>query len=438
MDGEDKQKEILISWKEIADYLDCKTRSCQRWEKEARLPVHRYSNSSKSRVFAYKEDISDWLEKKTLSEKKNIAKYFYFLIPIIGFVLIYIAFIFPHSPSQPHDFRIDGSDLVTLNQKNKEIWRYDTGIKGLNDEEHYRNHFQVKRRSKAIHAKNLPLIIIKDIDNNGKKEVLFAQKPIDYTVGEDRLFCFNSKGKIIWEFEPGREMRFGKKQYSSEYSIIGIYVVDMFEDNSPEIIVISYNIDMFPTQFAVLNNKGKLLREYWNSGRIIDYYFYDLDNDQKNEIILTGCNNEYGKGCLLVLDPGFISGGSPQTGYYKSTELKQNIEKYYILLPSIDLGSISIDRDPLGNIQIIDEKLISATSMSGICFEFDFNFKLKEIRFADTFKFLYNDAYKKGITKDKFSVKTMSELKTKLFPEILYYNGKNWSNTPLLAKTQKN
>jgi len=29
MDGEDKQKELLISWKEIADYLDCKVRSCQ-------------------------------------------------------------------------------------------------------------------------------------------------------------------------------------------------------------------------------------------------------------------------------------------------------------------------------------------------------------------------------------------------------------------------
>jgi len=318
-----------------------------------------------------------------------------------------MAFIFPHSPSQPHDFRIVGSELITLNQKNKEIWRYDTGIRGLKDEEYYRNHFQIKRLSKAIHDKNLPLIIIRDIDNNDIKEVLFAQSPIDNNFGEDRLFCFNSKGKIIWEFDPGREMKFGKKQYSSEYK---------------------NNRDMFPTQFAVLNNKGELLREYWNSGRIIDYYFYDLDNDQKKEIILTGCNNEYGKGCLLVLDPDFISGGSPQTGYYKSTELKQNIEKYYILLPSIDLGSISINRDPLGNIQIIDEKLISATSMSGIYFEFDFNFKLKEIRFADIFEILYNDACQKGMTKDKFSVKTMSELKTKLFPEILYYNGKNWSS----------
>ena len=438
MDGEDKQKELLISWKEIADYLDCKVRSCQRWEKEAGLPVRRYSNSSKSRVFAYKEEISNWLENKTLNEKKNTAKYFYFLIPIIGFVLIFMAFIFPHSPAQPHDFRIDGSDLVTLNQKNKEIWRYDTGIKGLNDEEYYRNHFQVKRLSKAIHYKKLPLIIIRDIDNNGIKEVLFAQSPIDNNFGKHRLFCFNSKGKIIWEFNPGREIKFGKKQYSSEYKITGIYVVDMFEDNSPEIIVISYNIDMFPTQFSVLNNKGELLREYWNSGRIIDYYFYDLDNDQKKEIILSGCNNEYGKGCLLVLDPDFISGGSPQTGYYKSTELKQNIEKYYILLPAIDFGAISINRDPLGNIQIIDEKLISATSMSGIYFEFDFNFKLKEIRFSDKFEILYNEAYQKGITKDKFSVKTMSELKTKLFPEILYYNGKDWSSTPLSAKNKKN
>ncbi|HZX10209.1 MAG TPA: hypothetical protein VFG01_04615 [Acidobacteriota bacterium] len=41
-----KEEKTLISWKEIASYLNCKIRTCQRWEKESGLPVQKtYQNS---------------------------------------------------------------------------------------------------------------------------------------------------------------------------------------------------------------------------------------------------------------------------------------------------------------------------------------------------------------------------------------------------------
>lgn len=55
---------LLTSWKEIAAYLNCDMRTCMRWEKNLDLPIHRMEGAPKSRVFAYKEELDDWLKAK--------------------------------------------------------------------------------------------------------------------------------------------------------------------------------------------------------------------------------------------------------------------------------------------------------------------------------------------------------------------------------------
>jgi len=68
-----EQKDTLHSWKEISDYLDRNVRTCQRWELELKLPVHRIDqNSQHSKVFAYKSEINQWLKEK--AENKEIKK----------------------------------------------------------------------------------------------------------------------------------------------------------------------------------------------------------------------------------------------------------------------------------------------------------------------------------------------------------------------------
>ncbi|HZX11367.1 MAG TPA: hypothetical protein VFG01_10530, partial [Acidobacteriota bacterium] len=306
--------------------------------------------------------------------------------------------------------------------------------RGLQDEEFYRNHFQVRRLADAGLTIDLPLIVIKNIDHDLRKEVLFAQIPIDTSFSKSKLFCFSSKGKKRWIFEPGREMIFGEKNYSAKYGLRGFTVADLQEDKASEIIVVSYHRDMFPTQFAVLNNKGELLREYWNSGRIYDFSFYDLDDDGKKEIILAGCNNEYDKGFLAVLVHDFTSGGSPQTGYYKFPDLQQGVEEHYLLFPKTIVDKNEYMRGNIVRIHLIDDKIISAETKSGIYFEFDFNMELKEIRFADRYEDLYNEAYKEGISLKRFSPKVMAELKSELMPHVLYFTGGDWTNRPLMAK----
>lgn len=55
---------ILDSWKEIASYVGRNVRTCQNWERELGLPVHRLDGSPKSRVFAYTTELDSWREEK--------------------------------------------------------------------------------------------------------------------------------------------------------------------------------------------------------------------------------------------------------------------------------------------------------------------------------------------------------------------------------------
>ena len=55
---------ILESWKEISDYLKRSVKTCQRWELELGLPIHRLDGTPNARVFAYPAELDHWIEEK--------------------------------------------------------------------------------------------------------------------------------------------------------------------------------------------------------------------------------------------------------------------------------------------------------------------------------------------------------------------------------------
>jgi len=55
------------SWKEIAAYLQRTTRTVQRWERTEGLPVHRHVHQDQSSVYAFTDELDDWLNARTVS-----------------------------------------------------------------------------------------------------------------------------------------------------------------------------------------------------------------------------------------------------------------------------------------------------------------------------------------------------------------------------------
>jgi len=430
-----KKENLLASWKEIASYLDRDISTCRRWEKTHGLPVYRIDEKSKSSVFAYKDEIDKWLEErlKKESRQRNFflgikwQKSFYFIFPIIAVILIILFIVLPYD-SQPVDFKIENSNLIILNKKGKELWRYDTEIENLVDEKSYREHFQFKRMPESNPSldKYLPQLIIKDINQDERPEVLFSIQTQD-EFGEGKLFCFNQKGTILWDFKGGRDIKFGPKVYSSDYRIRGFMACDLDNDGYLETVIVSQHKYYYPTQLVVLEYQGNILGEYWNSGQFSDFTFVDLNDDGRKEIILSAMNNEYKKGCLIVLDSADIRGGSHQLNdFYKCKDLERGSEKYYILFPRTDVGLINILYDSMSWIDILGNRRISVLSyICRISFEFNYNIELQDVRLSHTFELLHQMALEEGKIKKELN---RAEYRKSLAQGLLYYDGEKWVN----------
>ena len=59
-----EQAKTLVSWKEIAAFLNRAERTVRRWERERGLPVHRVPGGDRGSVFAYADELAAWLKGK--------------------------------------------------------------------------------------------------------------------------------------------------------------------------------------------------------------------------------------------------------------------------------------------------------------------------------------------------------------------------------------
>ncbi|MGB7296741.1 MAG: hypothetical protein WBC70_14240 [Candidatus Aminicenantales bacterium] len=225
---------LLSSWKEISSYLLCDERTCRRWELSRGLPVHRMEGSSKSRVFAYRDELDAWRkERLNGAENKNgreagapkpvrtgAAKKWLWLFPVLAVISAAAVFLLRSSPGQPADFRIQGSKLAILDKEGAVLWTFDTGLPNLETEKTYRERFQVVTNAPQGVRRFYPYLIMRDIDSDGKTEVIFCTKS-KHDQAQGELFCFDARGEKKWHHKAGREVEFGGRTYSNDFRIVG-------------------------------------------------------------------------------------------------------------------------------------------------------------------------------------------------------------------------
>ena len=154
MKQEDSGKpQILMSWKEIASYLAVDERTCARWEKRFFMPVHRPADATaRSRVFAYTNELDRWLEttfprsqeeklpriereKRRSTFKQSLWIPTSLAIALIAIILLRSVMLgrlkVNQTDMQPTDFHIHGSNLIVVNENDKELWRQELPFEGL-------------------------------------------------------------------------------------------------------------------------------------------------------------------------------------------------------------------------------------------------------------------------------------------------------------------
>ena len=65
-------RKVLQGWKDIANYLGRGVRSVQRYEGELKLPVRRPPGKDRSSVFAFSDELDDWLQRTEVKSRPYI------------------------------------------------------------------------------------------------------------------------------------------------------------------------------------------------------------------------------------------------------------------------------------------------------------------------------------------------------------------------------
>jgi len=125
-----ENKDLLDSWKAISQYLDRNIRTCYRWHKELGLPIHRIDDKSKrSKVFAYKSEICDWLKEKANSKEIQKKSFFVKNWVILGLVssltVISVVFTFLYFTRIKTPFSSESPSLAVLPFKHLNASEYD-------------------------------------------------------------------------------------------------------------------------------------------------------------------------------------------------------------------------------------------------------------------------------------------------------------------------
>jgi hypothetical protein len=482
-----KKENLLTSWKEIASYIDRDVRTCHRLEKEFGLPVHRMGDTPRSRVFAYVEELDEWMAERGNNnhigigiESDPIPKYRIPLgwrlavlttIVMTSALAAYLLF-FNRSSSlssqspislqnanalkdssnqhgeksglladlQPSDYKIDGSVLIITNKADRELFRYDTRLDDLRNEDYYRLHFQTKSstqgpspyRKTPMKDLKYPHLIIEDLDKDGRREVLFAPQTKSEK-DEESIICFNDRGEKLWEYRTGRHLEFGDIEYPDQYRVAKLGVEDMDGDGKAEIFLVSNHKDDFPTQFLVLGADGKKKGEYWNSGRMMDWVLQDIDDDGRKEILFAAMNNELAAPVLIIFDQDNVMGSSPQLqDFWTCPELSPGKEMYYLRFSSNFEMIFPGAMEGLLRVNVVNGQVIETeTTHSGIIFYFDLGLKLKSIRLTHIFISLYNEKMAEGKVTESFDHDSIT---ARLRKDIRYWDGENWVSTPTMTR----
>ncbi len=428
-------RKILNSWKEISNYLSIEVRTAQRWEKKFGLPVYRIDESKRTYVFAYTDELDRWLAEKVQKEKSKKNEYFkrilskgvpvLLLISLIIFLLIFIPI---WRDTTPADFTTTDNKLIIYNKHGKKLWDYDSKLL-LDSTRYSKNTF---RNSPSTETTSL---FFKDIDKDNDLNIIFSVQT-KYN-SDEHVICFDNKGKKLWQFFAGEEVKYGEQLISSDFDITRLRAVDLNNDGFLETIMIAAHKTYFPCRVIVLDHEGNPLGEYWNSGHLNCLEFLDLDNDGFKEIILGGLNNNYNQGCLVVLDSRKIEGSSPQIKgtRYHPEEKSSGTEKHYLLIPNNEVGNLLGLYDNIVAIDVYtNNRFQISTNLSRVFYEFDYQLRAAYIHMGDEFNSKFDQLVKEGkINLPKDILKNnISQAK------ILYWDGKQWTSEPTMTPYWKN
>jgi hypothetical protein len=315
-------------------------------------------------------------------------------LAVLG-ILTYVSIRVLTSPEQPQSGRLDGSTLVIMNGEGKELWKK-TFPQGIGPDSFY---------SQGLANR----IWFGDLEGKGHTSVLFVYAPAKPASHSSTLYCYSDRGKEKWSFTPGRQLP-ELENDPSTFKTFAFGVLKPTEKRGSRIVVSSAHDIWWPNQIAILDTNGKMLSEYWHSGRLDHMVLADLDGDGKEEIVATGTNNGYLQATLLVLDPDRVFGASAEIRpQFQIHGMGDAQERFRLLFPRSDLNkalfSYNSAFEPMvdhGSIRLAVLECIIPPGCP-VTYEFDKNLRLISAYPAEEFRTSHARFFQNGKDAHRFS-----------------------------------
>jgi len=243
------------------------------------------------------------------------------------------------SPRGAEAFRIDGNTLVVLDGSGDVLWK---------------KSFRGRALDAQLHEGSVP-VQVADLDGDGKGEVLVVTIP-DGRPSE--LVCFSSSGERLWAYSPRRTVRTASEVFEPPFPVRTVAV----EPGEARRIAVTVTHQMFfPTQVALLDARGKLLREYWHSGHLKVLRFADVNHDGHYELYAGGISNASWEGTLVVLDPDTMGGASAEPAPYQLLGFPPGTELGRVFFPHGRLSKLFSLKNFVIRIRFSENQIIVET-----------------------------------------------------------------------------
>jgi hypothetical protein len=195
-------------------------------------------------------------------------------------------------------------------------------------------------------------IQVVDLAGNGDRQVIFpaflknTETPF---VGE--IYCFSSRGEILWRYRPEFAVRFGNDGFDGPWNIHDMVFVP---ERPKPVLLLAVSHSMWRPGFVVgIGFEGKASIRFANAGNI--YALRRVTGPSGGYVIAGGVNNEFNAAALAVLRDGAPPSRSPQTPGTRFEVLggpTGSPERYFLFPPS-ELNVVS--GMPYSHVEILRE-----------------------------------------------------------------------------------
>lgn len=350
------------------------------------------------------------------------------VVIITGLVYSALGIILPELDKNPVSVEYTDQKYILSNKYGKPVW--ESGIIGPS--------LDWIAKSSSVEFNNGLFL---DIDGNDKKEFIYVKSAGNKPEYERTIFISSGDTEKVFYSIPVKNLynKGGDTLLSTVY-IFNLSVLDSARFGYSRIVFYARH-RFFPGVIGVLDSHGNLLSEFWNYGHLGLFYKNDFDKDENIEYYFGGSNNKDHCAAVVVFDPEFIDGASPEFDITGNN--KKGTEKYFINIPPSKLLEkwdnmrnhvIEINRSSDTSIYVSTREMVykDSTGMQVqpyLMYYFDRDMNCIGVVGDDYFNKIYN-----RMQKENPELETIYDYYKTLRRQVMWWNGEKYINERAVNK----